>query len=109
MKKIMTIVLLAVVFLGSLSGAGLAASPWKEQTGYANQLKYKLDFGFRNTLLGWSEVITEPWEAHKENGSILESAGRGIWNAVADTIGGILHLATFPLTMVDLPLPENGV
>ena len=31
------------------------------------------------------------------------------WNGVADTAGGAAHLVTFPVTKLDLPLPEGSV
>lgn len=29
-------------------------------------------------------------------------------NMLGDTVGGALHLATFPITAFDAPLPEGG-
>ena len=109
MKKAMAVILLilAVLFIPSVTFAA-TASPWTKETTYGGKLTGKLDFGFRNTLGGWTELITEPREYHKEKKCAVTGFGEGLYNAVGDTIGGILHLATFPIP-VDIPLPEGGV
>ena len=33
----------------------------------------------------------------------------GLYYAIADTLGGAIHLVTFPVTSLDVPLPNNGV
>lgn len=92
-----------------IPSTAFAASPWTEQTTYADKVKGKLDYGFKNALGGWTEVLTEPYDHCKGDQNILVGIKKGIWNAVADTAGGVLHLATFPLTQVDVPLPDGGV
>lgn len=79
-------------------------SPWRSEATYGDQAKSKLGFGAKNLLLGWTELFTEPVEQKSAMG-----IGQGLGNAVMDTVGGFLHLVTFPLTGVDVPLPENGV
>lgn len=108
MKK--TIALLLVFFSIVLIPAGaFAASPWTEQITYRDKLKGKLDFGFKNFLGGWTEIFTEPNDYHKEGKNVAEGTAKGIWNAVVFTVGGLLHIVTFPLTSLDVPLPDNGV
>ena len=84
------------------------ASSWTSQTTYGEKVKSKLEFGFLNTFTGWTEFFSEPYEARKEKSSILKGIGRGIGNTLFDTIGGALHLATFPLEKPDIRLPEGG-
>ena len=108
MKK--AIALSLVVFSMMLMPAvAFAASPWTEQTTYAGKVKGKLDFGFKNFLGGWTEFYTEPRDYHKEGKNVAEGVLKGIWNAVIFTAGGILHVVTFPITNLDIPLPDNGV
>ncbi len=107
MKKMTVgIILLAVLCL--TSSVAWAASPWTQETTYSGKLKGKLDFGFKNALAGWTEILTEPAK-DKEWKNLGNGLVVGITNGVADTLGGLLHLATFPITNLDIPLPENGV
>lgn len=84
-------------------------SPWKKQAGWANQARGKFIFGSKNTLLGWTELITEPYQAAHKGRNVAMGVGKGVINGLADTVGGAVHLVTFPVTALDLPLPEGGV
>ena len=84
-------------------------SPWAHERGWANQARGKFVFGAKNTLLGWTELFTEPYEAAKSGRNVAGGVGRGLWNGVMDTAGGAAHLVTFPVTKLDLPLPEGSV
>ena len=97
-----------VFLLTMVPSLSFAASPWTEQEGYANRAGGKFAFGLENTALGWTELFSEPVKSgqHKEN--VAVGFGRGLWNTIGDTVGGVLHLATFPLTSIDVPLPEDG-
>jgi putative exosortase-associated protein (TIGR04073 family) len=83
-------------------------SPWKSESTYGAKAKAKLGYGLTNFLLGWTEIFTEIYEAGSEGGNILSGFGTGMWNALGDTVGGVLHAATFPCPWIDLPLPEGG-
>lgn len=85
-----------------------AGSPWTEETGYINRTNGKFGFGLKNVLLGWTEIFTQPYDEAKGGGNAAVGFGKGIWNTVGQTVGGALHLGTFPVTTVDVPLPENG-
>ena len=111
MKKFLACLLTVVAILSSPSVSS-AASPWAEQEGYLNRAAWKLDFGLLNLFGGWLEVVREPWRAiknHEGPSNVLKAKARGIGNAVIYTAGGALHLATFPITSLDVPLPGNGV
>jgi len=84
-------------------------SPWAHERGWANQARGKFVFGAKNTLLGWTELFTEPYEAAKSGRNVAGGIGRGLLNGVVDTAGGAAHLITFPVTKLDLPLPQGGV
>ena len=101
----------AVIFSVTLLFPTLAfaASPWTEGATYADKLRGKLDFGVKNLFAGWTEIVSQPWNAHKQGHSPIEGFGRGLVYFFADTIGGALHAGTFPITNLDIPLPENGV
>jgi hypothetical protein len=85
-------------------------SEWVAQEGYLAQAKGKLLFGGKNALLGWLELYNEPRQAVREDQprAMLRGIGYGLANMVGDTLGGALHLATFPITAVDVALPEGG-
>ena len=68
----------------------------------------KLGYGLTNLLLGWTEIFQEPYKAAKSGGNVVKGLGKGLWNAVGDTVGGALHTITFFLPQVDVPLPEGG-
>lgn len=86
-----------------------AGSPWANERGWANQARGKFVFGAKNTLLGWTELFTEPYEASKQGRNVASGVGEGLLHSVVDTAGGVAHLLTFPVTKFDLPLPEGGV
>ena len=106
MKKIMSfVVILSMLF----APVAFPASPWTEQKGYARQIWGKLQFGLTNTLLGWTELFTEPYEAVKNKENVVEGIGKGLVYTVGDTLGGVVHLVTFWCPKTDIPLPEGGV
>ena len=83
-------------------------SPWTNEVGWANRAKSKLGFGLKNALLGWTELITEPKRAIDEGDNFFVGLGMGVKNGVFDTLGGVVHTVTFPLTELDAPLPAGG-
>jgi hypothetical protein len=83
-------------------------SPWTNEVGYTNRAVGKLGFGVKNILLGGTELFTEPKEAIDEGGNFFVGVGMGVKNAVFQTLGGAVHLVTFPITCLDAPLPEGG-
>ena len=88
--------------------AVFAQSSWTQETGWGNQAKGKFVYGLKNVLLGWTELFTEPYEAATGGGNFFLGLGEGVWNGVGQTVGGALHLVTFPITQIDVPLPEGG-
>ena len=88
------------------SGPG---SPWVNEEGWGSQATGKLVYGTKNTLLGWTKLISEPYAAHRDGRSVITGIGRGAMDAVGDTVGGAANLVTFPLTNVDVRLPDGGL
>lgn len=87
-----------------------SSAPWQKEREWSDQATGKLAYGLKNTLLGWTEIATEPYEAAAaKNGSIVKGIGEGIWNAVGQTIGGAVDVLTFPATGAVVPLPEGGI
>ena len=84
------------------------ASPWTNETGWGARAVGKLGFGVKNLLLGWTDLFVEPKEAVDAGGNFFKGLGVGLVQAVANTVGGAVHLITFPLTELDAPLPEGG-
>ena len=83
-------------------------SEWTENVGYMDRAKHKFVFGAKNTFLGLGELYQEPREAAREETSIMKGIGRGMAHMLGDTVGGALHVVTFPITAVDVILPEGG-
>ena len=84
------------------------ASPWTSEVGWSNRALGKLGFGLKNVLLGWTDLFVEPKETMDGGGNILVGLGVGLKDALENTIGGALHVVTFPITNLDVPLPEGG-
>ena len=85
-----------------------AASPWADEPTWGAQATGKLKYGVTNLLLGWTSLFREPVQAHQAGENVFVGVGRGVWNAVGQTVGGALHAVTFPITQIDVPLPEGG-
>jgi hypothetical protein len=83
-------------------------SAWTAQTGYGRRALGKLGFGVKNILLGWTELFTESHEAVIAGENVVYGVAKGVLYAVLDELGGIVHVATFPITGVDVPLPDGG-
>ena len=84
------------------------ASPWTHEVGYGSRAIGKLGFGVKNLLLGWTDLFTEPMEASHSGENIFKGIGVGVKDAIENEIGGALHVITFPLPCIDVPLPEGG-
>ncbi len=112
MKKFIVGFLIAVFTL-CLGGVAQAASPWTEGKTYKDKALGKLDFGFKNALGGWTAIFSEARKADPnckcKATATAKGIGRGLAYGLADTVGGILHILTFPIVQIDVPLPNNGV
>ncbi len=109
MKKVTALVLLLAMI--AMPVVGFAESPWTEKDTYGDRISGKLQFGLVNTLFGWTDVFFEPIKASKKCdncGSIWTGIGKGLSDAVVNTVGGAFQLVTFPI-VVDFPLPDDGV
>ncbi|MDA9101103.1 hypothetical protein N9K06_00355 [Omnitrophica bacterium] len=104
MKK--TAILLSLLML--LSPVSFAASPWMEADTYLEQAEGKLLFGLKNALLGWLDLFNESTKASQKGISPYTGAYHALTDTVVNTVGGILHTATFFIP-IDIPLRENGV
>lgn len=117
-----TMVLMLALAMAIAPSLAHAASPWTAEQGYANQSVAKFKFGMKNVLLGWTEIFSETQKhtcPDMQDGKCTKKSccpvtfgrglGRGIVHFALDTVGGALHLVTFPLPQIDVPLPENGV
>jgi len=85
-----------------------AASSWADGATWGEKATGKLKFGLTNTLLGWTSLFREPVEASQAGENVFVGIGRGVWNAVGQTVGGAAHAVTFPIPQIDIPLPEGG-
>lgn len=99
-------VLGAALFLAPMAAS--AASPWADEMSYSEQAVAKLKYGVKNTLLGWTSLFRTPAAEVEAGENIIVGIGKGVWNGVGQTVGGVVHLVTFPITQIDIPLPEGG-
>ncbi len=113
MKKILTVSVFALLAVFAASTA-FAASPWTQETTYAKKVAGKLDFGVKNLFGGWTALLPSQMGCAANNHKncpgmcCVKSLGTGLVNAVVDTVGGALHVVTFPIPL-DVPLPNDGV
>ena len=107
MKKTVRMMALALVLV-MMAQTAFAASPWTSESSWGDKSKAKLVFGLKNTLGGWTEIFTQPMNYNKEGKNVPEGVAKGLYNAVVFTVGGILHVLTFPLS-IDVPLPDGGI
>ncbi len=84
------------------------SSSWTHETTYAQRAFHKLGFGLKNLFLGWTDLFTEPFAASKADENVIAATFVGIKDALENTLGGAVHLVTFPITGLDAPLPEGG-
>ena len=105
MKKIMSLVVVLSMLLAPMA---FAASPWTEEKSYGDRVAGKLQFGLTNTVLGWIQLFAVPNQYANEGKNVWAGIGQGLVEATLDTVGGAIHLVTFPIP-ADLPLPNNGV
>lgn len=105
-KRFGWMVLGAALLMAPLTAS--AASPWASEATYGDKSVAKLKYGLTNTLLGWTSLFRTPMQASQSGENVLVGIGRGVWNAVGQTVGGIVHLVTFPIPQLDIPLPEGG-
>lgn len=109
MRKFVLVVLAAAVLVSFAAPAFAAfdnfkTSPWTKETTYIDKSINKLGFGLTNLTIGWTAI---PYEMHK-NSNLYTGFFKGIWRTVTNTVGGVLHTATFPIPL-DIPLPDGGV
>ena len=99
-----------VLALGVLAAPMLAsaASSWADGATYGEKATGKLKYGLTNALLGWTSLFREPVQASQAGENVFVGLGRGVWNAVGQTVGGAAHAVTFPIPQIDIPLPEGG-
>ena len=99
-----------VLALGVLAAPMLAsaASSWADGATWGEQAGGKLKYGATNLLLGWTSLFREPVQASQAGENLFVGIGRGVWNAVGQTVGGAVDVVTFPIPQIDIPLPEGG-
>ena len=108
MGKRFGVVLVFVLGLVAAPMLALAASSWADGATYGEKVTGKLKYGLTNTLLGWTSLFREPVQASQAGENVFVGIGRGVWNAVGQTVGGVAHAVTFPIPQIDIPLPEGG-
>ncbi len=82
----------------------LKPSPWIDKTPYVEKTIHKLGFGTLNAITGWTALLFEPVRQENKFTGIY----KGAWRTITNTVGGALHIATFPFPF-DIPLTDGGV
>ncbi len=110
MKKLSLVLILLLVAAAFPNMAFADASPWTEGKSYQEKMFRKLDFGLKNLILGPTHIISEPLHGINDGGFMggINGLGSGLVHGVEYTVGGALHAVTFPITNLDIPLPNGG-
>lgn len=99
---------LAFAFFSFLAGSVYAAtfepSDWTKEPTYLGKISQKLGFGFLNISAGWTALFFEP----TRDQNFFVGLGKGVGYTLTNTVGGVLHAATFPIPL-DIPLPQGGI
>ncbi len=110
-RRVWLIFLILVTLFSTVGSVGFAyfeESPWRDEATYNRRMMQKLGFGFANLVIGPFELFEEPYKSVKEEEMMWKGLGRGLANGIIDAVGGALHMITFPVTALDIPLPEGG-
>jgi len=112
-RYLLFLVVVASLFLISAPNASANAfdfepSDWVNEEGYNRQMSHKILHGLKNTMIGFVEIGSEPYEAVQSGRPFWVGVGEGLFNGIFDTVGGVLTLATFPITGLDIWMPEGG-
>lgn len=108
MKKLAAFVVLMLMVSNS-AFAEFVPSPWTKEEGWKNRAVHKLDFGVKNLFLGWTSIFTSPKKHHENFGATMKSVGMGMMMAPMNMVEGAMHIVTFPITNLDIPIPCGGV
>ncbi len=107
MRTPVMLTLVALTLLAAPVAAPAAEEP-ADGTCYSDQAVGKLKHGVSNVLLGWTAIVREPVRAGRSGGNVFTAFGKGIWQAVTQTAGGVVQVATFPLPQLDVPVSEES-
>ena len=88
--------------------SAFARSPWTTVQDYGDQAVSKLGFGLRNILIGWQDIPVETYRSLEKGELVFIGLAKGTVKTLGRAVGGAAHVLTFPVTSVDVPLPENG-
>jgi hypothetical protein len=102
--RLLVLPILLCVMAGSVYAGPVQSSDWTREPTYLGKISQKLGFGFLNITAGWTALFFEP--ARDKN--FFAGVAKGIGYTFTNTVGGILHAATFPIP-VDIPLPQGGI
>ncbi len=101
---IFSIVFAPVAFAESFTS--VKPSSWAKQESYGDKTVHKLGFGLLNITVGWVAI---PFQISKHmDTNPYTGLAKGLWLTATNTVGGVLHTATFPIPL-DIPLPAGGV
>ena len=99
----------AIDFRPVAEGTKYDTAKWHDEPEYNNRAFGKFVYGAWNFMFGWMELFREPYEAAVLGDNVFVGAAKGITYSVADMAGGALSVITFPVTCLQIPLPEGGI
>ncbi len=109
LQKVITFLFFIFLIMPKMSVAlpmsEFPASPWTQEKSYLSKTVGKLGFGLVNVVGGWTGIVSEFHEEPEEN--IAVAGMRALARVVTNTVGGALHVVTFPVPK-DIPLPGGG-
>ena len=102
--RMLVVLALFSIVTGSAYAGTFEPSDWTKEPTYLGKISQKLGFGFLNITVGWTALFYEP----AKDPNFFAGVGKGIGYMVTNTVGGVLHAATFPIPL-DIPLPQGGI
>ncbi len=103
-KRTFVALVLFFIVSGSAYAGSFEPSDWTREPTYLGKISQKLGFGFLNITAGWTALFFEPCKDQ----NFFVGVGKGMGFMVTNTVGGVLHAATFPIPL-DIPLPNGGI
>lgn len=103
-SRMLAVFFLCITLAGSAYAGLFESSDWTKEPTYLGKTAQKLGFGFLNITAGWTALFFEPCKDQ----NFFVGVGKGIGYTVTNSVGGVLHAATFPAPF-DIPLPHGGI
>ncbi len=112
MRKILLVVVVALVAISFTTMAVAAVTAGQPAAKKSGRVDPKLERGAKNTVLGWTEIpkeITSTTKNHNALVGVTFGTVKGVFNAFARTLSGIVDVVTFPWGAREKPVIQPSI